>query len=144
MISGLDHVAIGVPDLDAALDFYLEALDAEVVFRSDIAGDRPDADKVVGIDGLVARAAMLRFGAQGSQVEVWQYADPEIVDRRSPPNGLGYPHIALRVTDIDAEHERLSGIGMTFVGPPVDLGWAKAIYGTDPFGNIIELLEELG
>ena len=41
----------------------------------------------------------------------------------------------------EAEVERLTGLGMTFVGPPVDMGHQKAIYGHDPFGNLIELYE---
>ena len=40
-----------------------------------------------------------------------------------------------------AEHARLSAAGMTFVGPPVDFGEAAAIYGRDPFGNVVELYE---
>lgn len=30
---------------------------------------------------------------------------------------------------------------MTFVGEPVDFGSSSAIYGKDPFGNVIELYE---
>jgi catechol 2,3-dioxygenase-like lactoylglutathione lyase family enzyme len=36
---------------------------------------------------------------------------------------------------------RLVEAGMTFVGPPVDFGRSAAIYGRDPFGNVIELYE---
>jgi glyoxylase I family protein len=31
--------------------------------------------------------------------------------------------------------------GMEFVGEPVDFGTASAIYGRDPFGNVIEIYE---
>ena len=31
--------------------------------------------------------------------------------------------------------------GMTFHAPPVQLGESAAIYGRDPFGNIVELYE---
>lgn len=139
MITGLHHVAIGVADLDAAVDFYVAAFGCEVLFRSSIDGNRPDADRVIGIDGVRAEVAMLRFGA--SHLELWQYRAPTAVDHRSPANGLGYPHIAVNVVDVDAEHQRLTRLGMTFVGPPVDVGYARAVYGTDPFGNLIELLE---
>ena len=139
MIHGLHHVAIGVTDLDTALDFYTSAFGCEVLYRSAIGGDRPDADAVVGIDGLAADMAMLRLG--GAQLELWQYRNPAPADHRSPANGLGYPHIAVSVTDIDHEAERLAELGMGFVGPPVDMGHQKAVYGTDPFGNIIELYE---
>lgn len=139
MIHGLHHVAIGVPDIEAALDFYVAAFGCEQVFRSTFDGDRPDADAVIGIDRVAASAVMLRLG--NTNVELWQYRTPEPVDHRSPANGLGYPHIAIDVSGIEAEVERLTGLGMTFVGPAVDMGHQKAIYGRDPFGNLIELYE---
>lgn len=142
MIHGLHHVAIGVPDLDAALDFYVAAFGCEQVFRSSFDRDRPDADAVIGLTEVSADAAMLRLGH--AHLELWEYRNPQPEDHRSPANGLGYPHIAVTVSDIDAEADRLSGLGMTFVGPPVDLGPRKAVYGRDPFGNLIELYEEVG
>ena len=30
---------------------------------------------------------------------------------------------------------------MEFVGPPVDLGDSAAVYGRDPFGNVVEIYE---
>ena len=30
---------------------------------------------------------------------------------------------------------------MNFVGPPVDFGDSAAVYGSDPFGNVIEIYE---
>ena len=140
MIKGIHHVAVGVPDLDAAIDFYVGALGCELLRRSSITGTRREADQVIGIDGVEADVAMLRFG--DAHIELWRYHAPAIIDRRSPANGLGYPHIGLVVSDIEAEHDRLSAAGVTFVGPPVDLGSAKAVYGRDPFGNLIELYEE--
>lgn len=47
----------------------------------------------------------------------------------------------LQVDGIDAQYARLKAAGMTFVGDPVDFGVASAIYGRDPFGNVIELYE---
>lgn len=141
VILGLHHVAVGVPDLEAAVDFYVDAFGCEIVFRSHIDGTRADADAVIGIDGVEADAAMLRLGT--TNLELWQYREPAQVDMVSPPNALGFPHIAVAVTDIEAEQARLGEVGMTFVGPVVDMGHQKAIYGADPFGNIIELYESV-
>ncbi len=139
MIEGLHHVAVGVPSLDDAVTFYEAAFGCELLWisRKDVPKDSVDA--VIGIDGVIADAAMLRFGS--THLELWEYRSPAPADHRSPANGLGYPHIAVAVTDIDGEHARLSELGVTFVGPPVDLGGQKAVYGTDPFGNLIELHE---
>lgn len=141
MIHGLHHVAIGVTDLQAALDFYVPAFGCDVLFQSEFDGDRDDVDSVIGIDGVGAAVAMLRLGE--AHLELWEYRAPAPEDRRSPANGLGYPHIAVSVTDIEREVERLGGLGMSFVGPAVDMGHQKAVYGRDPFGNIIELYESV-
>lgn len=139
MIRGVHHIAIGVPDLDLALTFYRDALGFAVEQESMITADHEKAGEAVGIPGFEARMAMLVTGS--IRIELWQYSRPSQRDRRSEPQDLGYPHFALEVEDITAECERLSLAGMTFVGPPVDFGTLKAVYGCDPFGNIIELLE---
>jgi glyoxylase I family protein len=84
--------------------------------------------------------AMLK--AANAFVELWEYSSPAPEDRRSRPCDLGYPHIALQVEDIQAEYDRLEKHGMTFVGDVAHFGdAASAIYGHDPFGNIIELYQ---
>lgn len=139
MIKGIHHIAIGVPDIEAALVFYCDVLGFAVDWRNDVSADNDKAGAAVGLPGLEARMAMLK--GPDICIELWQYAKPEQRDRRSDPADLGYPHMALAVEDIEAEYRRLKAAGMSFVGPPVDFGTQKAIYGRDPFGNIIELLE---
>tara|TARA_R110002110_G_scaffold60184_9_gene169729 strand:+ start:200 stop:625 length:426 start_codon:yes stop_codon:yes gene_type:complete len=140
MIKGIHHIAIGVPDIEAGLAFYCDVLGFSVEWRSEVSADNEKAGAAVGLPGFEARMAMLR--GPDIRIELWQYTNPRPRDRRSDPADLGYPHMALAVTDIEAEYDRLSGAGMTFVGAPVNFGTQKAIYGRDPFGNIIELLEE--
>jgi glyoxylase I family protein len=129
-----------VPDIEAGLAFYCDVLGFSIEWRSDVSADNEKAGAAVGLTGFEARMAMLK--GPDIRIELWQYTNPQPRDRRSDPADLGYPHMALAVEDIDAEYDRLSAAGMTFVGAPVDFGTQKAIYGRDPFGNIIELLEE--
>jgi glyoxylase I family protein len=49
--------------------------------------------------------------------------------------------MALQVSDLAGEYQRRKAGGMAFVGDPVDFGLSSAIYGRDPFGNVIELYE---
>jgi len=141
VIKGIHHIAIGVPDIEAGLTFYCDALGFSVDWRSEVSADNDKVGAAVGLPGFEARMAMLK--GPDIRIELWQYTDPQPRDRRSDPADLGYPHMALAVENIDAEYDRLSAAGMTFVGAPVDFGTQKAIYGRDPFGNIIELLEEI-
>ena len=139
MIVGIHHVAIGVSDLDAAIAFYTEGFGMQVVQRSEF--DRSeDVDRAIGLKNAKASMAMLE--TNNAFIELWEYKNPEPRDLRSLPSDLGYPHFAWQVDDIREEYDRLGGLGMTFVGEVVHFGEASsAIYGRDPFGNVIELYE---
>jgi glyoxylase I family protein len=139
MIVGIHHVAIGVPDFDKGLAFYRDTLGFEVVERSDFAGDNQLVDRAIGLPRVTAKMAMLK--APNAFVELWQYAAPVPEDKRQRPCDFGYAHFALQVDGLEQEYARLRAAGMEFVGEPVDFGVATAIYGRDPFGNVIELYE---
>jgi len=139
VIVGLHHVALVVTDLDAAIGFYTEHLGCKLVDQFEWQGDNPVVDSAIGLPGSAARGAMMQIS--NAFVELWQYQTPPSRDRRADPNDRGYSHIALQVQGIAEEHARLTAAGMTFVGPPVDFGNSSAIYGRDPFGNLIELYE---
>jgi glyoxylase I family protein len=139
MIVGIHHVAIGVPDFETGLQFYTEVLGFEQVERTAFSGPNPQVEAAIGLPEPSAKMAMLRGG--NAHIELWQYEQPEPRDLRSRPCDYGYPHIALEVKDINAEHARLSAAGMQFVGPPVEFGDSAAVYGSDPFVNVIEIYE---
>ncbi len=144
MITGIHHLAISVPDIELAFDFYHRVLGFEKVFNNSWEGDRPQADQVIGLDQTRAKVWMLKAG--NAFLELWEYEYP-VPERKEFDHSAadhGIAHFALQVTDIHEEYERLSNNGMTFHAPPVDLGSSFAIYGRDPFGNILELYEVSG
>ena len=144
MITGIHHVAISVPALDKAVDFYHGTLGFEKIFANSWNGDREEADQVIGLDRTSAKVQMLKAG--NAYLELWEYIEPKPEEQKRDysPADHGIAHIALQVTDINDEFERLQTSGMTFHQQPVDLGNSSAIYGRDPFGNIIELYEVTG
>ena len=139
MIVGMHHIAIGVNNFDKGLQFYRDGLGFEVV-QEMVLENNPDADRAIGIPGAKAQMAMLK--GPNIHIELWQYENPEPRDHVQHPNDYGYPHMALQVDDIQDEYDRLKEYGMTFVGEVVHFGpTSSAIYGRDPFGNVIELYE---
>ena len=138
MIVGVHHVAIGVPDFAAGLAFYRDVLGFEVLSEGELSGNEP-ADRVIGLADVRAQVAMLK--APNIYIELWSYINPQPDDRRQRPCDYGYPHLALQVRDIQSEYARLKAAGMEFVAEPVELGGSAAIYGSDPFGNVIEIYE---
>lgn len=144
MIEGIHHIGIGVPDLDAAVAFYCDVLGMVDEWGADIDGTDAQSDAVIGLPKVTARMRMVRSGS--CRVELWEYANPEPApfDKTYPPSDRGITHFCLQVSDIAGEHARLVAAGMTFVGPPVMMDGMTAVYGRDPFGNIIEIYEEPG
>tara|TARA_Y100001960_G_C14359086_1_gene673431 strand:- start:120 stop:620 length:501 start_codon:yes stop_codon:yes gene_type:complete len=147
MIRGIHHVALSTPNLDRLVSFYVENFGFEVVYRNQWEKE-PVIDQIVGLDGSVARVAMLRAG--NAHIEVFEYSSPEPVkgDSNRPVCDHGYTHFCIDVEDIEAEYERLLAAGMRFhCSPPMidehGEGHLRATYGRDPDGNVIELIEVL-
>ena len=64
---------------------------------------------------------MLRAG--NAYIELWEYHNPQpkSLDDQYSPADHGYAHIALQVSGIHEEYDRLIEAGMTFHEPPVEL-----------------------
>lgn len=138
MIVGIHHLAIGVPDFRQGVDFYRDVLGFEVL-KTSILADNTQADRCIGLQDSRAEVALLK--AANAYIELWSYTSPAPEDLHARACDFGYPHFALQVHDIQDEYERMRSLGMEFVDAPVDFGTTSAIYGKDPFGNIIELYE---
>ena len=142
MIRGIHHTALSTPDLDRMLAFYRDLLGLEVVSEFAWPAGTELADRITGLEGSAARAAMLRAG--NAHIELFQYTSPEPgrLDPERPVCDHGITHICLDVVDVDAEYERLRAAGMRFHCPPQDLGPdVRTTYGRDPDGNVLELQE---
>jgi len=140
MIRGVHHVAINVHDLDRMLAFYTEGLGFEAVHPPRPWRDNALIDAAIDVPGSAGRTVMLRAGT--CYLELFQYEAPApTVTQPLRPFDKGYTHFCIDVTDIAATCEHLKRHGMTFPADPVDFGPARAIYGRDPEGNIIEVQE---
>jgi catechol 2,3-dioxygenase-like lactoylglutathione lyase family enzyme len=140
MIRGIHHVAINVHDFDRMLQFYTEAFGFEPTHAPQAWRENVLMDAAIDVKGSAGRAVMLRAGT--CYLELFEYAAPEpSVTTALRPFDKGYTHFCLDVTDIADTCERLKAFGMTFHDDPVNFGPARAIYGRDPEGNIIEIQE---
>jgi glyoxylase I family protein len=145
MIRGIHHVAIHVRDMDRMINFYREAFGFAPVDEGFTWKDSPEIDEIIGVPGSSARNVMLQAG--NCYLEMFQFIAPDPpATKPLDPFNHGYTHFCVDATDIAAEVERLSAIGMTFErahgrGKPVDFGIVKSLYGRDPEGNLIEIQE---
>jgi glyoxylase I family protein len=143
MILGLHHTAISTLNLETLKTFYCDLFGLEEVMRfSWDQGDRL-CDSIVGLEDSATTFVFLRAG--NTYLEIFQYSHP--APRPKPSDwrvsDRGITHICFEVADIHAEYERLSQAGMRFQNDaPIDaMGMLNAVYGFDPDGNIVELIE---
>jgi len=87
MIQGIDHVAIAVQDLEAAIQLFESVLGMKLKHREEVANFK-------------VRIATL--GTGGTDIELIQATSPDSpVAKFISERGAGVHHIALRVPDID-------------------------------------------
>ena len=141
-IKGIHHVAISVPDLDRARDFYCGVLGFEVAEEFAFGPDE-ESERVTGVKGAAADVIMLRAG--NMHVEIFEYRNEGVQpqDRRRPVCDHGFTHFALEVDgDIQEVYDALEQAGVEWHAPVIgDLDEAGYVvtYGRDPFGNVIEI-----
>jgi catechol 2,3-dioxygenase-like lactoylglutathione lyase family enzyme len=139
MIRGIHHIGMHTKNFDAMRQFYKDALGFEEVGKEASWTANARADSLMGVENCSGRLTTLK--GPNCSIELFEYFSPPPRDAGpAAPNDLGYTHIGVEVTDIEAEFERMKALGVTFTADaPVNVGFAKSVYGRDPDGNVIEL-----
>lgn len=141
MINGTHHVAISTGNLERLVGFYRDLFGFEVFREAGWPAGSALADLITGLKNSEAKNAHLQAGSISLEIFEFKSPKPKPMDPERPVCDHGFTHICFQVTDIEEEYERLKRGGMKFNCPPQNLGGAKATYGRDPDGNVIELLE---
>ena len=135
----VDHVGITVPDLDAAIQFFENALGADLLWRVGPFEETPTGVKIHSV-----RLAMLRLGPN-INVELMSF-DADAQQRTMPSNiDYGATHIAFFVDDIDAAAESLKEHGAELLQGPIDAKGdvkqgERIWYFKTPWGGFMEIL----
>ncbi len=133
MITGMEHAALSVQDLDRSISFYKELLGMDVA-RIIESGPEMGLGDIVGIPRCSARIAHLTSG--GLMLELFEYTDPRgrpmTPDRTQADHGLS--HVGFTSTDVRADYSVLNDAGVEFLGKPVEYRpgvWVLYFYGPD-------------
>jgi methylmalonyl-CoA epimerase len=132
LLTDIDHVAIAVRDIDAAIAWYADTLGARVVHREDVASD--------GI-----REALIKVGDSYIQL-LTPTRDDSTVAVFLARRGEGLHHIAYRVANCAQALEAVKASGARVIDEVTRPGSRDTtiafVHPTSSFGTLIELVEE--
>lgn len=147
-LRGQDHTGITVPDLKAAIAFFVDVVGCELVttfgpFRDDTGNFMADTLNVHP-RAVVEQIALLRCG-MGSNIELFQYSAPDQRDAMPKNSDIGGHHIAFYVDDIEAAVAYLKGQGVRVLAGPLPVTEGPAAgqtinYFLAPWGLQLELI----
>jgi catechol 2,3-dioxygenase-like lactoylglutathione lyase family enzyme len=141
MILGVHHPALAVPDMRRAREFYCGVLGFEVAMEAEIPSGVPPLDAAFGVADAGCKVCLLRKG--NTCIELFEFAAGEPGEPRRPVNRHGITHLALASDDYAKDYDHLAANGVVFNTPPMGEAPSRWAYGRDPFGNVIELLENV-
>jgi catechol 2,3-dioxygenase-like lactoylglutathione lyase family enzyme len=139
---GLHHVAISVPSIEAAKEFYVGKLGMIIADEAHI----PPSDignKVLTLENADCHIMMLNAGNLFLEIFEFQSPNPKKQNNRAVCDH-GYTHIAFEVEDIQLAYQYLKSAGVNWHHEPIEAGEGYMMtYGRDPFGNVIEIQQLL-
>ncbi|KQX82021.1 MULTISPECIES: glyoxalase/bleomycin resistance/extradiol dioxygenase family protein [unclassified Streptomyces] len=125
--------SVYVDDVTKAHAFYTEVLGFETRLHMDL-GEGTLFVTVGAAEGAQRDLQLLLEPGQGPIAEPYRAALRE----------AGLPCIVFSVDDLDAEYERLRGLGVRFTHPPQDQGPVVAAVLDDTVGNYVQLTQPKG
>jgi methylmalonyl-CoA/ethylmalonyl-CoA epimerase len=132
LLTEIDHIAIAVNDLDAAIAWYRDVFGATVAHRETVEAE--------GVEEALLKVAE-------SYIQLTRATRPDsAVGKFLEKRGEGVHHIGYRVDDIDAALKALTDQGGQVVGEaprPGSRGTTVAfVHPKSAFGTLIELVQE--
>jgi methylmalonyl-CoA/ethylmalonyl-CoA epimerase len=135
-VTAIDHVGIAVPDLDVAIEFYLETFGLQVTHT--------EVNQEQGV-----REAMLHAQGDGGAGTAIQLLAPlredSAIGKFLGKSGPGLQQLAYRVSDVDAAADALRAKGLRLLYEQAKRGTSNSrvnfVHPKDAGGVLIELVE---
>lgn len=147
-LRGPDHTGITVPDLLAAIDFFVDVIGCELItrfgpFRDDEGSFMADTLNVHP-RAVIEQIALLRC-RMGSNIELFQYSAPDQATVPLKNSDIGGHHIAFYVDDITVAVDYLKSRGVRVLAGPLPVTEGPAAgqtinYFLAPWGLQLELI----
>jgi len=120
-LRGTDHIGFTVPDLDEAVDFFVNVIGCEPFY--DLGPFQFDDDWMERQLNVHPRTVMRRLKflrcKHGSNFEIFEYEAPDQNTAQPKNSDVGGHHLAFYVDDMDAATAYLKEKGVRILGEPV-------------------------
>jgi methylmalonyl-CoA/ethylmalonyl-CoA epimerase len=135
-VTAVDHVGVAVPDLDAAIDFYVDTFGLKVTHT--------EVNEEQGV-----REAMLHAQGDegtGTAIQLLAPLRPDsAIGKFLDKSGAGLQQLAYRVSDVDAAADALRGKGLRLLYEQAKRGTSNSrvnfVHPKDAGGVLVELVE---
>ena len=132
-VTAIDHVGIAVPDLDAAVSFYVDNFGLSVVHT--------ETNEEQGV-----REAMLRAGSGDTMIQLLApLSEDSTIAKFIGRSGPGLQQLAYRVSDVDAAAAALRERGLRLLYDVAKRGTSNSrvnfVHPKDAGGVLVELVE---
>lgn len=150
-LRGTDHIGFTVPDLDAAVDFFVQVIGCEAFY--DLGPFQFEDDWMERQLNVHPRAVMRRLEflrcKNGSNFEIFEYDSPDQNTAQPRNSDIGGHHLAFYVDDMDAAIAHLKKNDVRILGEPVlRMAGPSAgqtwVYFLAPWGMQLELVSYPG
>ncbi len=147
-IRGIQHVGFTVPDMTAALAFFVDLLGSDLLFSvGPIAVDAARAVKYNVPEGATLRLITMLRLPNGPNIELFEYDLEHRAPQGAPHvNDLGGHHLAFQVDDLAQVVAELRAAGITILGEPSEvaagpLQGLRWVYALAPWGLHVEFVQ---
>lgn len=132
------HIGICTSDLQRSVRFYTEALG--FTYERDVGEIGAPFDQLTELPGTSLCAHHVSL--DGLRLELINFADTVGSSERCPMNRLGFTHLTLTVSDIEAVCKSVAEFGGQVLDQTrIDTPYGPIVFCTDPDGVRIELMQ---
>jgi catechol 2,3-dioxygenase-like lactoylglutathione lyase family enzyme len=121
MVQGLEHIALASPDPEKLAQWYADYLGFTIYSKS-----------------ATSKTTFVR-APNGGFLEIVKSNDSPRPAQQL--RDVGIRHLAIGVTDFDAEYGRLKADGVAFITEPETAKGNRVVFFTDPDGNYLHLIQ---
>jgi catechol 2,3-dioxygenase-like lactoylglutathione lyase family enzyme len=140
MVKSMNHVGLGVVNLEESVKFYTEVLGMEIDYKAHHEG-KPISN-VVGVENAILNVCVVKKGS--CKIELIEYGNQLELKGHKKQNEPGLIHISFQVDDVDEVYAKVKSLGYEFYSSPkiTRPNGPKICYFKGPDGVTMELYEE--